>query len=340
VPTWRTDVLIQEDLVEELGRIDGYDKIEASPACGPVLPPAKNYFWLWKAILRDTLISAGWSETRNYTFVSERDCRGFGYDGKDLLRIKNPVNADFIFMRPSLLVNLAKNIAKNPGCEELNQFEIGKIFGANKRDEPTMLAGVSKGGTFFEVKGVLEFALRRLGITDYSFVPMSVDDNAAAGSVYDSARSARLVLGKKTTGMVGQLNDDVAAAAGIKSVMVFELSVDALAKNATRKNDYRPISTHPAAIRDISIDVPAQTLSASVVDLILAADTNKLIKTFEIPDRPYVYGDGKNKNILFKFNLQSSVKTLDPREINDWQEKTIAAIEKNPLWRVKKEANK
>lgn len=334
-PTRRTDVMIAEDLIEEIGRIDGYDKVAAFAPCGPLLPPAANYFWLWKVILRDALIACGWSETRNYTFVSEADCKKFGYEAKDLLEIKNPVNADLGFMRPSLLINLTKNILKNQEREELNQFEIGKIFGPGKRNEPTILAGFSKKGTFFEVKGAIEFALRRLGIEICAFIPAG-NENGGGGIVYDPAKTAQLTIGKRTVGYLGQLSDKVAAAAGVKPVIVFELSVDEVAKSATRKNDYKPISTHPAAIRDISVDVPVETVSASVVDAARVVDDDKLIKSIEIPDQPYIYPQARSKNILIKFKLQSHVKTLEPKEISEWQEKTIAAIEKNAGWKVKK----
>jgi len=82
IPTWRADITIPQDLVEEIGRIDGYNKITPIIPNGPILPPAINYFWFWKAILRNLLISCGWSETRNYSFVSQNDCLNFNYDLK------------------------------------------------------------------------------------------------------------------------------------------------------------------------------------------------------------------------------------------------------------------
>jgi len=340
VPTWRTDVGIAEDLIEEIGRIDGYDKVEASAASAVVLAPVKNYFYLWKTTIRDAMIAAGWSETRNYTFVSGKDCQDFGFSIPDLLEIKNPVNADFSIMRPSLLINLAKNPAKNPGREILCQFEIGKVFGVNRRDEPTMFAGIALGQTFFEVKGALEFVLKRLGIAGFSFEPAKDGGAIVGGHLYDPGRTARLVSGKNRIGMVGWMSENIAAAIGMKPLVIFELNVDVMAKMATRANDYRPISTHPLAIRDISVDVPLDTLSAGVSDVVAAADDSKLIKSFEIPADPYVYPDKKTKNILFKFYLQSDSKTLDSKEIGDWQLKTIEAIEKNQLWRVKTDSVK
>lgn len=334
VPTRRTDVTISEDLMEEIGRIDGYEKVAAVVTNGPVLPPAVNYFWLWKTILRDAMIACGWSETRNYTFVSEVDCKKFGYATKDLLEIKNPVNADFAFMRPGLLINLAKNILKNPGRDDLDQFEIGKIFGSGKRNEPTMLAGISKRRTFFEVKGTIEFALRRLGIENCVFELAGVE-KVMAGDVYNLARTARLVVGKKAVGYLGQLSDEAAAAAGIKPAIIFELSVDELARMATRKNDYKPISTHPAAIRDLAVLVPREALAQNIINeivksagiLAVSVEPIDIYEGSEIPQG--------SKNIAFRINYQAKDRTLGGEEIDALQAKVTAAVEARG-WQVRK----
>ena len=141
---------------------------------------------------------------------------------------------------------------------------------------------------------------------------------------------------KKEIGFLGELDREIAQSLGIEPLMVFELSVDALAQIATQRIDYRPLPQYPEAVRDISVDMPAQTFAASVVDAVGAADEMKLIRSFEVPDAPYDYPGGETKNILFRFHLRSDKKTLDAKEIGDWQKNSIAAIEKNPDWKVKK----
>jgi len=334
VPTRRTDVTIPQDLVEEIGRIDGYDKIRAATAGGPILPPPVNYFWLCKIILRDSLIASGWSETRNYTFVSAVDCRNFGFDPKDLLEIKNPVNADFSYMRPSLLLNLSKNIAKNSGQEILKQFEIGKIFGASRRSEPTMLSGICKGANFFELKGAIEFALGRLGIDSCSFAPIK-DDEKAMGGICDRARSARVLAGKSEIGFAGYANEAILKAAGLENVAVFELSVDALAKLATRRNDFRQISTHPVAIRDLAVLVPRFEYAQNIIN-----EIKKTAGPLAVSVEPIDIYEGAEiapglKNIALRINYQAMDRTLDGREIDKMQEKAILGLEARG-WKVRR----
>ena len=83
------------------------------------------------------------------------------------------------------------------------------------------------------------------------------------------------------------------------------------------------------------MDVPLPTLSAAVADAVKKADKFKLIEMTEILGKPYVSPDEKLKNILFRFHLRSGKKTLDGKDIDAWQAGAIAAIEKNPGWRVK-----
>jgi len=329
-PTRRADVAMPVDLIEEIGRVAGYDNVMAQLPVAAILPPQKNYDWQWKNKVKDALAAAGYSEVRNYSFVSENDNRAFGFSGNNILEVRNPVNLDLRFMRPSLLINLLKNVKKNVPQIRLRQFEVGKIFGANLRMEPTMLAGFDANGTFFEMKGALEFACRSVGINDFKAVPLG----AGVDSLFDASQSARFFANGKEIGIGGKISAEIAEKSGIAPVFVFELSMDALAVIATERIKYDPLSIYPEAIRDISVDVPVKTAAEDVAEAVRKADNLKIIKSVEIPEAPYVFC-GK-KNILFKFHLHSDKKTLDSNEISDWQEKTIAAIEKNPEWKVKK----
>ncbi|MFA6376640.1 MAG: phenylalanine--tRNA ligase subunit beta [Candidatus Paceibacterota bacterium] len=329
-PTRRVDVTMPVDLVEEIGRIGGYENVMAQLPVVSILPPGKNYAWQWKNRAKDALAAAGYSEVRNYTFVCENDNRVFGFAGSNILEVRNPVNLDLRFMRPSLLINLLKNVKKNASQAQLRQFEIGKIFGANLRMEPTMLAGFDAHGTFFEMKGALEFACRNMGIGDFKAIPLG----AGVDSLFDADQSARFFANGKEIGIGGKISSEITEKLGIEPVFAFELSMDVLVVIATEKIKYEPLSIYPQAIRDLSVDVPVRIAAASVAEAATRADNLKLIKDVEIPESPYISG-GK-KNILFKFHLHSDKKTLDSNEISVWQEKTIAAIEKNPEWHVKK----
>lgn len=339
VPARRADVVLPEDIIEEIGRSGGYEKIEAVMPITRMAPPQKNYFWHWKNKIKDLLTAAGYSETRNYSFVSAKDCRIFGLDFADLLEIKNPVNEDLRFLRPSLLVNLLKNITKNSENGDLRQFEIGKIFGSDLKMEPTMAAGFLPPKCFFEAKGALEFVFSRLGIADFSFLPSGGGQKQASAGFFEIENSAEIIAGKKRIGTLGELSKPIAAGLGIAAPVIFKMNVDLLAAMAREAVECKKISPHPEALRDISVDMPSKTLSADVIGAVKKDDKEELIEAVEIGGLPYVYPDKITKNILFKFHLRSGKKTLGPKELDDWQKSAIAAIERDPEWRVKKIQN-
>lgn len=334
VPSRRTDIGIAEDLIEEVGRIAGYDLIMPKLPVASVLPAVRNYEWLWKNAAKDALMAVGYSETRNYSFISQNDALIYGFDEKKLLEIKNPVNADLRFLRPSLLINVIKNIEVNAEKESVLQFEIGKIFAIDKRREPVMLAGMGKGQTLFYVKGSLEYLFGALGIDSFQVLPFGEDSDEAGHSLLDPARRAKLSANKKEVGFLGYLAPDIAEKLGMKPPVIFEIDFDLVSKMATQRKEYRQLSIYPEAVRDLSVDVPVRTPASHILEVMRASDQSKLIRNIEIGGQPYI--SGKTKNILFKFNLHSDKRTLDSNEINDWQKATIAAIEKNPEWKVKK----
>ena len=252
-PTRRTDVSIAEDLVEEIGRIIGYDKVTPILPTAAILPAIRNYDWLWKNAVKDALVACGYSETRNYTFISHEDCKNFGFEETGLLEVKNPVNADLRFLRPSLLINLLKNISVNSDRAVLKEFEIGKVFAYGKRIEPVMVAGMAKGGTFFEVKGQIEFVCRALGIDAVNVLPFDGKEKEIGQSVLDVARRAKIMAGGKEIGMIGYVSRNISERLAIEPLAVFELNLDSMAGLATQKIQNKPLSIYPEATRDISI---------------------------------------------------------------------------------------
>jgi phenylalanyl-tRNA synthetase beta chain len=239
------------------------------------------------------------------------------------LEIKNPVNADLAFMRPSLLINLAKNIAKNPDAAGLRQFEVGKIFGVSLRMEPTMLAGVVRGASFFDAKGSLEFVCKQLGLADFRCAA----PGGKTDSLFDAGQSARIFANGREIGILGRISPSIARAIGLNEAIVFELSVDVLAAMATEKIEYKPISAHPCAIRDLAILAPREVYAQIIIDVMRAA-AGPLVKSIEPID---IYQGDKIsaglKNIAFRITYQANDRTLSGSEIDKMQADIIVVIE-------------
>jgi len=312
-PTRRIDVALPGDLIEEIGRIGGYENIAAELPITTIQPPVKNFSWQWKNAIKDALVAAGYSEVRNYSFVCGKDCEIFGFSGSDALEIRNPVNIDLRFMRPSLLVNLLKNVKRNVSVPVLRQFEIGKIFGASLRMEPTMIAGIYANGNFFEMKGALEFACRRLGVNDFRMVPLKT----GVDSLFNASQSARIFANGKEIGICGKINPDITDALDIEPLFAFELSMDVLSLLATEKVTYRQLPAHPKAVRDIAVMVPDNEYAESVINVIkksggLLVDSVELIDIYEGKEIP-----AGLKSLALRINYRSSDRTLTGKEIEN-----------------------
>jgi len=348
VPTFRLDISLEEDLIEEVGRIYGYDKIRAQFPLSVLIPPSRNLDIFWENKTKDILKEIGFCEVYNYSFISDKDKSWF--QEKKLIEVKNPLSSDFKYLRPHLLTNLLKNIENNfkylsgdkLDISEIKIFELGKIF-LLPNTEKRMLAGAvaSKAGNeeiFFYLKGVVEQILQGLGISDIwydSQEPYSFE--ALKPFVWDLDESAEIKIGDKKIGFLGRISKDIIKDWKIKGdVFAFYLDFEDLVKTASEETEYRPISPYPASVRDLAVLVPLETKAVDVLNIINAAG-GKLVKDVDLFD---IYEgeelpEGK-KNFAFHIIYQASDRTLKSEEIDRLQKKIISALEENVQWEVRK----
>ncbi|MBI1982114.1 MAG: phenylalanine--tRNA ligase subunit beta [Candidatus Levybacteria bacterium] len=169
IPTYRNDLKIEEDLIEEVARLYGYNNFPKSIPIGELptqqIPYYKDYKIEEKA--KQILVASEFSEIYSYSLVSETDLLSSGVDPQKTLRVDNPVSREFEYLRPTLKINLLKALRQNkPNSLELNFFELGKVYLGKTLDnasEEYMLSAVSKAKNFFELKGILERLFQELG---------------------------------------------------------------------------------------------------------------------------------------------------------------------------------
>jgi phenylalanyl-tRNA synthetase beta chain len=162
IPTYRGDLKIEEDLIEEVARLYGYNNFPKTLPIGEVpvqiIPYYKDYAADLK--LKNLLTGGGFSEVQTYSLVSEKDLELAGISTEDVLRVDNPVSREFEYLRPTLKPNLIKAFNQNkPFYAEVNLFETGKVYlGKNVKEakEEYHVAGITNKKNYFEVKGLLE----------------------------------------------------------------------------------------------------------------------------------------------------------------------------------------
>lgn len=340
VPTIRQDLSISEDLIEEIARIYGYEKIKPILPLAILLPPKKNEDIFWQNFVRDILKEFSFTEVYNYSFISQKDADIFSLK-KELVEIENPVSDEQRYLRPSLIINLLKNIRSNLKyyCE-IKIFEIGKTFQNFK--EITMLAGViarkeEEKELFYELKGIIDLLLNKLCISDIwydQYQPIPEESNL---NFWHPKKCAEIKVGQQEIGFLGEISPKILQALKIKEkVCLFDINFELLEKLCSEEQEYRPLSLFPAAVRDLAILVPREVKVVDVMNKINAVG-GALVRDVDLFDmyEGKQLPEGK-KNLAFHLVYQAEDHTLTAKEIEQIHNKIIKTLEKDPSWEVRK----
>jgi phenylalanyl-tRNA synthetase beta chain len=333
VPTFRRDVSIQEDLIEEIGRIYGYEKIENKFPVSALVLPKKNQEIFWENFVKDVLVSLGFTEVYNYSFLSKEDIENFGFE-KEAIEIENPASAFYQFLRPSLIPGLIKNVQKNQTeFSEIKIFEIGRIFKSKK--EKKALAGVIIGEKFFEAKGVIDTLLKKMGISNFYFDFYEPTPEESKISIWQMKKSAEIKIDGEEAGFLGEISRKILEKYKIKDkVVAFDIDFEKLANLATEEHEYEPFSIYPAIVRDISVLVPKDVLVEDVMNVI-EETAGKLIRDIDLFDI-YEEIEEERKSLAFHIIFQLKDRAILPEEVENAFQKIVENLEKNPNWEVRK----
>ena len=329
VPYWRNDITIEEDLVEEVVRIIGYDSVPTTMLSTPIPYHQARPITGLVAQVKDLLVGAGMQEVINYPLISLEDLRRVTLDDEVVqpLRLSNPMNAEQAYLRPTLRASLLYTLAVNQGHGEgpFRLFEVGRVF--NPRDgqlpeERETAAGVLAGRRsesswltgdglldFYDAKGVVDSVLARLGIAA-AYEPVE-DPSFAPG------RCARVLVDGTTLGILGELHPGVISAFDLSApqVSLWELDIEALSGAVhSRTREFQTLSRYPAAIRDLALLVPSDVPEARIEQII---SQSRLVTNVELFD---LYA-GENlpegfRSLAFHVYFQSREQTLAAEQVN------------------------
>ncbi|MBB3973003.1 phenylalanine--tRNA ligase subunit beta [Hansschlegelia beijingensis] len=350
VPSWRPDVEGKADLVEEVVRIIGLDRVAATPLpAGASVSGARLSLIQRRARnARRTLAARGLVEAVTWSFVSRKEAEAFG-GGRAELALANPISADLSDMRPSLLPALIAAAQRNAdrGVGDVALFEVGQTFlGDRPEDQRMSAAGVRRGTAkargagrhwgeatlpvdAFDAKGDALAALAALGVS-----PTAVQiAQGAAPAWFHPGRSAALQLGPKVVlGAFGELHPRALQALGASGPLVgFELILDALpqpkAKPTRAKPPFEGSALQPLS-RDFAFLADRDTPAAELIRAAQAAD-RKLVTRVDLFDRYEGPGVPEGKvSLALAVTLQPREKTLTDAEIEAVAERIVAQVAK------------
>lgn len=172
IPTYRNDLQIEEDLIEEVARLYGYNNFPKTLPTGAIpteeIPHFKDYHIFDKA--KEILIAGGFSEIYTYSLLNEKDIIQDHYDVEKVIRVDNPISREYEYLRPSLLINLKKAFNQNKtNFKHVSLFELGKVYSGKTLEtasEPYELSGITNELSVAQVKGLLERIFDELRISE------------------------------------------------------------------------------------------------------------------------------------------------------------------------------
>ena len=368
VPSFRAtkDVSIPQDLVEEVGRIFGYDNIPPELPLIQTTPPPKNdLLFFIRKIKNSSAELLSLTEVYTYSFQDDKILDLFYSDKIKFVLLKNPVGSHLSRMRRSLIPGLYSLINKNiPFKDEMEIFEIGSIYDPEKTVKykagklpeerklfsALMLKNVSSRPVFFYAKGKLEALFTHLYVDDVEILRKAQIDwsrqsfnlnNLGDLDSYHPARSAFLAYGGDVFGFISELNPKLLKTIGIdfskKRAAVFEIDLTKLleiVKQEDKEKRYKNIAKYPEVVLALAVVVDENVPAKEVFDFINAYDS-KLIKRVELFDiyrgKSLPYG---KKNLAFNIYYGVDDRTLTEKEANEVHE-SIAKSIRNHGWELR-----
>jgi len=326
VPSWRPDIYGQIDLVEEIIRIKGFDKIQSIEPEKKRLKPTLNFFQRHFHLVRRSVASKGYLEAITWSFTDKKINDNFKENIQEV-KIINPISFDLNVLRSSLYPNLIYFLKKNIDRDFDNQslFEIGPAFiGKKPGQQITIVCGIKKeyGLNVYEIKKNVVQTLIEMEIDKND---TTIDVNTP--SYYHPGKSGAIKTksDEKLLAYFGEIHPKI-----IEKTYGFEIFLENLVKFKSQNKKIKPtitFSDYQKSDRDFAFVVKKDLKAQELIEIISNVDKS-LIKNVEIFD---IY-EGKNipddkKSIALKVSIQSDFKTLNDKDLNEISQKIISNVE-------------
>lgn len=327
VPSFRPDLEREIDLIEEICRVHGMDKIPSQQA-GRFAPSSEvDLGYDAEQRIRQFLVGAGFSEIKTVTLISPQALEQSYFGGAgETVRIRNPLSEDQAVLRPSLSSGLLDVMSRNirQGLRDLQLFEIGTVFGGEQEEMrklgllytgnamETTWRSQAVAGDFFVLKGVLE------GLLGQKF-------ELRPSAVKKLVPGFEIVLHKRVIGQIGQVSPAKARELDVRAPLILaELEIAAVSRARTGGGRIKPLPKYPAVTRDVAMVAPLQTTHAEIESVIRGAKEPLLIDLqlfdlFTDPTGAKVAAD--RKSMAYSFTYRAADRTLTAEEVNSAHEK-------------------
>jgi phenylalanyl-tRNA synthetase beta chain len=357
-PFWRTDIEIPEDVVEEVGRLYGFDHLPLELPKRDLTPASKDALLEFKKQMRGVLRQAGANEVLTYSFVHGNLLDKVGQDKQQAFQVANALSPDLQYYRLSLVPSLLEKVHPNSkaGHDVFALFELGKAHAKDYRDdhEPEIPGEVNRlafvyaandkaarasisGAAYYEAKRCLEILLVALGIENSSYVADNREPhdelNRQAIKPFASGRMSFIQINGEIIGAVGEFKNNVRKGLKLPEFIAgFELDTDALMRHTkTNARSYIALPRFPKLEQDICLKVAEQTtygeLYQMVLDKVMELKPDHSLVTLSPIDIYQREDDAAHKQITFRLSIASYERTLTDSEVTKLLDEVAAAAQ-------------
>ena len=340
IPTFRSDITREIDLIEEIARVYGYDNIPTTLPKGDIPVPASDPKVEVRRCLKHFLLAAGMMEAVNYSFC-DPNCFGkirLASDNplRDAVPLRNPLSPEMSLLRTTLIPGLLENTQhnRNHRINTIGLFEIGGVFVRDgDQKEPERIAGILAGQIgdgiygnpyrspdFFDIKGLVEGMLEVCGITEYTLQKTDVP-------TFHPGRNAAVLLGEKPVGTFGEAHPVVLENYDLPyKAYLFEFDLEALVDVAVFAKSFEPISIYPKVERDLAIVLDKMVLSNMPIELIYTTGGEwvESVRLFDVYEGEQV-PEGK-KSLAYTIVYHSANETLTDKAVNALHDKVVKRL--------------
>ncbi len=345
VPYFRGDVSREADIIEEVARIYGFDKIEATLPRSEGVEVTPSMDLVLQDKVRTILIGCGLDETITYSFINPKAYDLLRLPADDhrrrFIQIGNPLTEEQSVMRTTLIPSLLEVVARNAhrGVEDCHIFEIGATYIPEElplrelpeerrtlaitlsghRSEESWDAGKEK-VDFFELKGILEVLFEELNVNDYEIVP-------SKDVIFHPMRQASIIVQGKNIGFIGEMHPDILEGYGLKDrVQALEIELKPLVDFMNRHIAYKGLPRYPAVLRDIAIIADKSILSRRIQELIEKSGGSLIEKVHLFDTYSGAQIPEGKRSLAYSIIYRHKDRTLTDEEINVVHERIMSVL--------------
>ena len=339
VPTYRNDITMAADLIEEVARIYGYDKIPSTLPEMSMTVGKRSDVQAKKHMIRNLLKDQGLHETLTYSLTSPTLVDDFNiFHTNETIKLAMPLGEERSVTRKSIISSLLQviNYNQSHNIKDVNVFELSTTYSKNTELQNLAIAccgeynglafkQISYKADYYLMKGFVETIFKNLGVEESRYKLVRVDQN---DTNYHPGRSAYIMIGKEIVGVIGNIHPLMEKKYNVKDVYVVELNLTTLLNLKTSKVKFVDIPMYPSVSRDIALVMDKDVATYDVCRKIIQASKQlvKETKIFDVYEGEHI--GANKKSVAINLIFQDPKGTLEENTINAVMEKILESVSK------------